>query len=91
MATDTKKKDSNVLKVNADDLTLGEIELIEEVSGSPIGYMGQENKPQGKIMVAIAYVMGLRDNPDYTLDDARKMRIEVESPGNPPEQPETDS
>lgn len=91
MATAKETKKDNVLKVNADDLTLGEIELIEEVSGSPIGWMGQENKPQGKIMVAIAYVMGLRENPDYTIDEARKMRIEVESEGNPPEPPATDS
>ena len=69
---------SNVLKINPEDLTLGDIETIEDLSGQPIGWLGNSDKPQGKMMVAVAYTIGLRDDPHYTLDQARKMRVEVD-------------
>lgn len=76
--TTAKKTEDNVLKIDANDFTLGEIETIEEIGGMPIGWLGRDDKPQGKALVAVAYVIGLRKNPRYTLEEARKMRIEVE-------------
>lgn len=87
---------SNILKINPEDLTLGDIETIEELSGQPIGWLGNSDKPQGKMMVAVAYTIGLRDDPKYTLDQARKMRVEVEDSDakddgdNPPPHGESD-
>jgi len=81
----------NVLRIKADDFTIGEIEMIEEVGGQPIGWMGKEDKPQGKMMVAIAFVMGRRTNPDYSLEQARQMRIEVEEPEEVPDKGESNS
>jgi hypothetical protein len=68
---------SNVLKINPDDLTLGDIEMIEDISGQPIGWLGNSDKPQGKMMVAVAYAIGLRSDKAYTMDQARGMRVEV--------------
>lgn len=68
----------NLLKIDPDNLTLGDIEMIEEISGQPIGWLGKEDKPQGKMMVAIAYTVGLAKDPNYTMAQARKMRVEVE-------------
>lgn len=72
MSDDNK---DNVLKINPDDLTLGMIEMIEELSGQPIGWMGKEDKPQGKMMVCVAFAIGRESDPNYTMEQARKMRV----------------
>jgi hypothetical protein len=71
----------NVLKIKPDELTLGDIEMIEDLSGQPIGWLGNTDKPQGKMMVATAFAVGRRDDPKYTMEQARKMRVEVEQDG----------
>lgn len=72
--------DSNILKINPEDLTLGDIEMIEDISGQPIGWFGKDDHMQGKMLVAAAYAIGLKDNPGYTMDQARRMRVEIEIP-----------
>lgn len=80
----TKAKDDNLLVIDVNDLTLGEIELIEEVGGMPIGWLGNPDKPQGKGMVAMALAIGRRKDAEYTLDQARNMRIEIKQEEVPP-------
>lgn len=83
--------DEKVLNLDSADFTIGEIETIEEIAGMPIGWLGREDKPQGKGLVAVAYVMGLRDNPKYTLEEARTMRIKVEDSEGKSETPKEPS
>lgn len=57
-----------------DDITLGEIEEIEDYAGLPIQLVG-DMKMVGthKLRVALAWIVRRRENPDFTIDDAKKM------------------
>jgi hypothetical protein len=53
-----------------DQLTLGEVATIEDVSGYGIGALDQ-NKPQGKFLAALLMVAHRRNGePTYTLNQA---------------------
>lgn len=54
-------------------LTLGEVSKIEEISGLPLSAMADEDKPKGKQMAAIAFVLMKRTNPAFTLKEAEAM------------------
>lgn len=62
------------ITINPDDLTLGEVEAIEEVVGKPFSeaFAGAVS---AKAAIALVYVVKRRDNPDFTLDDARAYKI----------------
>lgn len=72
----------DVLSVDIDHLTVGEIEEIEDRAGSPIDSFGDPTKPKGKLLHALAFVMRRRDNPNFTWEDAGKLRVEL-STDNP--------
>lgn len=54
-------------------LTLGEISKIEEISGLPLSAMADEDKPKGKQMAAIAFIMKKRQDSSYTLKQAEAL------------------
>lgn len=54
-------------------LTLGEVAKIEEISGLPLSAMADEDKPKGKQMAAIAFVVMRRGNPAFTMKEAESM------------------
>jgi hypothetical protein len=56
-----------------DDITLGEIEEIEDYAGLPISDIGEERPGVIKLRIALAWVMKRRTNPNYTIEDAKKM------------------
>jgi len=71
------------MKINIEDLTIGELETIEEVCGCSLDKLDFEH-PTAKLMLAIVYVAGRRENPDFSLDDARQVRLtEVELTADP--------
>jgi hypothetical protein len=49
--------------------------------------MADEDKPKGKGLVALAFVMGRRTNPDYTMEEARNMRVSLVNPDENPVPP----
>lgn len=54
-----------------DSLTLGEVALIEELSGQSIGSIADEGAPKGKAMAAIVMVIKRRTGePDYQFNQA---------------------
>lgn len=75
--------EDNILKIDMDELTLGMIETIEEVSGQPIGWLGKDDKPQGKMMVAVAFAIGRQSDPKYTMEQARQMRVDTSGAEDP--------
>jgi hypothetical protein len=87
VATTTEEVDPMVLNVNLDHLTTGEIEIIEDITDAPITWMADEDKPKGKGLVALAFVMGRRTNPDYTMEEARNMRVSLVNPDENPVPP----
>jgi hypothetical protein len=70
------------INLNMDDLTLGELEELESTVGLPISKMGDGS---AKSIVALIWITERRDNPDFTLEDARKIRIGDVQFGNPPQ------
>lgn len=58
-----------------DDFEFGELEWLEDhVGGSLMGNDG-ENLFSMKAMLGFVYLIRRRDNPDFTLDDARKIKL----------------
>lgn len=58
-----------------DDLTIEEIEIIEDVVGASFESLQKGDAPTGKTLRAIVYIVKRRTNPDFTLDDAGKVNI----------------
>jgi len=54
------------------DLELGELEELEAHTGLP---MDEISYGSAKVIAFIVYLVRRRDDPNYTLDDARKIKI----------------
>lgn len=63
-----------VLDLDEENLTLGDMEAIEDVTG-PIPEGGLQEMSQTKVTLALALVALRRDNPRATLEDARAVKI----------------
>ncbi|MGW6313822.1 hypothetical protein [Streptomyces sp. NPDC055099] len=66
----------DVLSLKMDSLTVGEICEIEEIIDGPLDSMAKAGTKKGKLILAMAYVVKKRTNPEFTLDDAKNLRIE---------------
>jgi hypothetical protein len=51
-----------------DDLELGELEALEDFMGAPIGELSLGSV---KATIYLVYLIKRRENPEYTLDNAR--------------------
>lgn len=74
---------SEELNISLDELTVAEIETIEEIVGLPIDRaFGDRDAPQprGKVLRALGFVVKRRDNPDFTLEDAGNLVIRMSEP-----------
>ena len=75
----TKEQDEGfVLKINgkeydATDLTLNEVEQIEDLNGGVS--LDQLDLGRAKTLKAIVYVLLRRDNPEITLEDAGNVKL----------------
>lgn len=56
-----------------DDITLGEIEDIEDYAGLSISKIGDDTPGVIKLRIALAWIIKRRTNPAFTIDDAKKM------------------
>ncbi len=65
-----------------DAFELGELEWLEDELGVPLDEI---NPNSMKAAVRFVYLIKRRDNPDFTLDDARKLKLSVfaEEPPKP--------
>ena len=75
MADDTLE----TLDVDISDLTFAEVVEIEERTGMPLDALGQDDKPKGKMLHALAYVVRRRENPDFTWEEAGALKITTSS------------
>ena len=62
-------------KVRVDQLTLGELALVEKRSGQSISAMGSADKPSRGIMLWLAYVVKRREDPDFTEQQAADLTL----------------
>jgi hypothetical protein len=57
--------------MNFDNLTLGEIEEIELLTGSSLDDLFKDGHPKGRAMRAIYYISRKKNEPDYKFEDSK--------------------
>lgn len=63
----------DLLEFDINTLTIGDIEDIEDICG--IAYEQIKwDKPSAKLLRAVVYISGRKQNPDFTMQDARNVR-----------------
>ena len=67
--------------LQVDDLELGEIEVIEDAADMPLSEI---NWGRANVVRAITYVLLRRENPAFTMDDARHMKLSDLGDPEPP-------
>ena len=70
---------NDVFTIDINDLTIGEVVLIEEMTGLPLDALGQPDVPKGKMMQALAFISKKRDDPDFTWEQAGELKINTTS------------
>ena len=71
--------DNSSINFNLNDLTIGEIVTIEELTGLPFDAMTDPDKPKGKLLPAIAYISKRRENPEFTFEMAADLKLNLAS------------
>jgi hypothetical protein len=69
----------DILNIDVNDLTIAEVVEIEERTGLPLDALGQADKPKGKMLQALAYIVKRRDDPDFTWEMAGALKISATS------------
>ncbi|CAB4142579.1 hypothetical protein UFOVP437_23 [uncultured Caudovirales phage] len=62
-------------KFDFESLTLEEVELIENLTNSSIDEAFGNGKPKGKALAAFVWVVLKRDNPNYKMEEAKKLSL----------------
>lgn len=67
------------------DLTIGEMEALEEITGAPLEDLVDEDGnlavavPKVKLLKAIVWISKHRENPDFTLEDASRLKLSFDA------------
>lgn len=56
--------------IDFEQLTLNEVETIENLTGISIDQVVGDGTPKGKNLKAILFVLKKRDNPNFTIEEA---------------------
>ena len=56
-----------------EDLTLGDVEDVETYAGQPLASLADASSNKGRLMTALAWVIQRKENPKFSLEDAKKM------------------
>lgn len=75
--------------LDVDELTVGDLETIEEMTGMEFNdALNAIENLNPKCVLAFVFCVGRHENPDFSLDDARKVKLssfqELEAPGAKP-------
>lgn len=60
-------------KFDFESLTIGEVETIEQISGSPIDALMDDKALKGKSLKAVVFIIKKREDAMFTLEDAAKL------------------
>ena len=69
----------SIFNIDIDDLTIAEVVEIEDRTGLPLDALGQADKPKGKMLQALAYIVKRRADPTYTWEQAGELKINTSS------------
>ena len=65
--------------IDINDLTIAEVVEIEDLTVMPLDALGQDDKPKGRMLQALAYITKKKENPEFTFEDAGKLKITTAS------------
>lgn len=77
-------EEAKPLRFSVDHITVGDMEDLEEITGTPFGELldllgkaesGGTMSIPIKVLKALVFIIYRQDNPDFTLDDARKVKV----------------
>jgi hypothetical protein len=74
---------TRVLSFTNDDvaeLTVGELELLEDRTGRPLSQLFAADAPRGTLLHALAYIKLRRDDPNVSWDEAGDVRVDLAEP-----------
>lgn len=71
------------ISFDLEQLTIGDLEDLEDICGKPYEEL-DFTKPNAKMVKAMVYLSERRRNPDFTIDDARGVKLaDVTAAANP--------
>ena len=73
----------DVMSIDLDSLTIGEVIEIEEITGLAMDAMQDSSSPKGKMLQALAYISRRRTDPDFTLEDALNLKLQIDGDEDP--------
>lgn len=79
-------EDPDLVRVDPDILTIGEVELVEELSGMSIDTFSRPGTPKAKFMRAMGMVYRRRTDPGFTWEQAAHLRVRMDDGKNVPPQ-----
>ena len=63
------------ISIDVDDLTVAEVEQLEDVLEGSLDQFAKDGAKKGKFMRALAWISVRRTNPDFTWEEAGNIRI----------------
>ena len=69
----------DLFDVDISDLTIAEVVLIEDKTGLPLDALGDADKPKGRMLQALAFIVKRREDPTYTWEQAGELKINATS------------
>lgn len=72
------------LNIDVNDLTLGEVEFFETESGLSFDDLAA-GRTNTRAIIALVTITERRTNPDFTMDDARKLKLGDIKVSGPPD------
>lgn len=70
------------ISFDLEHLTIGDLEDLEEICDKPYEEL-DFTKPSAKMVKAMVFLSARRKNPDFTLEDARGVKISDVTAANP--------
>ncbi|MFF4408116.1 hypothetical protein [Streptomyces sp. NPDC001404] len=68
-----------VLSIDLDSLSIDEIDVIEEIIDGPLDELAKPGARKAKMLRAMAVVLKRREDPNFSLEDAGRLRISLKS------------
>lgn len=67
--------DDDTIVFDLDSMTLGELDAIEDIIGTDAAEALMAGRVSAKALIAVAYVVKRRDHPEFTIEDAKALRV----------------
>ena len=73
----------DVMSIDLDSLTIGEICEIEDLTDLPMDAMQDPTQKKGLMLQAMAFVSRRRTDPDFTFEDAANLKLQIDGDEDP--------